>query len=196
MLLHEPIDQMAATDPRRPASPSAAHTLSFGEFSARTTRAAALGIAAARGSSGDHRREPPELGRGVLRRARAGRILTFLNHRLAAAELAAIVERAGARVVVGPRAELDRIAPSVAALVTARAAPTYIDLDEWASMRDGEQPGAVPGPVAGGGVVVPRHADLVDLHQWDDRIAQGRDTHPSQRRRISGRQRVRASDRT
>ncbi len=67
---------------------------------------------------------------------RAGRILAFLNHRLAAPELAAIVVRAGATVVVGPRAELERMEPSIAALVGGRAIPTSIDLGEWERMAN------------------------------------------------------------
>jgi acyl-CoA synthetase (AMP-forming)/AMP-acid ligase II len=64
---------------------------------------------------------------------RAGRILVFLNHRLAAAELAAIVERSGSTVVVGPAAELDRIRPLLATLPVV---PTTIDLDQWERMLD------------------------------------------------------------
>ena len=130
MLLHEPIDHMAATDPRRPALIFHGRTLSFGELSARTKRvAAALGHCSGPGDRvaiiGENHPSWVEAYYGV---PRAGRILAFLNHRLTAAELAAIVVRAGATAVVGPPAELDRIEPSLAALVADRAMPTFLDV--------------------------------------------------------------------
>ncbi len=138
MLLHESIDHMAATDPRRPALVFHGRTLSFGELSARTKRvAAALGQCTGPGDRvaiiGENHPSWVEAYYGV---PRAGRILAFLNHRLTAAELAAIVVRAGATAVVGPPAELDRIEPSLAALVTDRAMPTYLDLDQWEDMAN------------------------------------------------------------
>lgn len=151
MLLHEPIDQMATTDPQRPALYFLGGTVTFGELSARTKRvAAALRRCTGPGDRvaiiGENHPSWVEAYYGV---PRAGRILVFLNHRLAAAELAAIVERAGATVVVGPQAELNRIQPSRA---TARdSIPTYIDLDEWERMgnegagEEGEQEGGQEG---------------------------------------------------
>jgi len=134
LLLHELIDQMAATAPQRPALYFLGGTVTFGELSARTKRvAAALGHCTGPGDRvaiiGENHTSWVEAYYGV---PRAGRILVFLNHRLAAAELAAIVDRAGATVVVGPRAELDRIQPSPAA--AHGSIPTYIDLDEWERM--------------------------------------------------------------
>jgi acyl-CoA synthetase (AMP-forming)/AMP-acid ligase II len=134
MLLHEPLDRMAATDPQRPALSFRGDTITFGQLSARTRRvAAALDHLTAPGDRvaiiGENHPSWVEAYYGV---PRAGRILVFLNHRLAAAELASIVVRAGATVVVGPRAELDRIEQSHAA--AHGSMPTYIDLDEWARM--------------------------------------------------------------
>jgi len=137
LLLHEPIDEMAASDPRRPALYFLGGTVTFGELSARTKRvAAALRHRTGPGDRvaiiGENHPSWVEAYYGV---PRAGRILVFLNHRLAAAELAAIVDRSGATMVVGPRAELDRIQPSP---TTAHdSIPTYIDLDEWERMGDG-----------------------------------------------------------
>jgi acyl-CoA synthetase (AMP-forming)/AMP-acid ligase II len=56
-----------------------------------------------------------------------GRVLVFGNHRLSAAELRSVIERSGASVVIGPRAELDRIMADGALAVVERT----IDLDEW-----------------------------------------------------------------
>jgi acyl-CoA synthetase (AMP-forming)/AMP-acid ligase II len=56
-----------------------------------------------------------------------GRVLVFGNHRLAAAELRSVIERSGATVVLGPRAELDRIMGDDAPAVVERT----LDLDEW-----------------------------------------------------------------
>ena len=56
-----------------------------------------------------------------------GRVLVFGNHRLAAAELRSVLERSGATVVIGPRAELDRIVGADPPGVVERV----IDLDEW-----------------------------------------------------------------
>jgi acyl-CoA synthetase (AMP-forming)/AMP-acid ligase II len=142
LLLHEPIDQVAATDPRRPALYFLDRMLTFGELSARTTRVAA---ALARCTDVGDRvaiigENHPSWVEAYYAVPRAGRILVFLNHRLAAPELAAIVERAGATAVVGPRAELDRIA---ACLAPAGDLPTFIDLGQWERMGDegaGEEP--------------------------------------------------------
>jgi acyl-CoA synthetase (AMP-forming)/AMP-acid ligase II len=135
MLLHEPIDQLAVTDPQRPALYFLGRTLTFGELSARTKHlAAALAHCTDPGDRvaliGDNH---PSWVEAYYAVPRAGRILVFLNHRLAGAELAAIVERSGATVLVGHRAELDRIAPF---LTVPRCAPTYIDLEQWERMGD------------------------------------------------------------
>ena len=203
MLLHESIDQVAASDPHRPALSFGGRTFTFGELTARTTRlAAALGHCTRPGDRvailGENHPSWVEAYYGV---PRAGRIFVFLNHRLAAAELAAMVERAGATLVVGPRTDLDRIQPALTAVADVAAPgslPTYVDLDQWERMRN-EQPepaaGAAAGARGGREAAVSRHADLVDLHQWQHRIAQGRNAHAPQPCRISGRQRVRTPDR-
>lgn len=54
---------------------------------------------------------------------RAGRILVFGNHRLAAPELRSVLDRSGASVLVGPRHELERIDPP--------ASVARVDLEEW-----------------------------------------------------------------
>ncbi len=54
----------------------------------------------------------------------AGRILVFANHRLAPPELRSVLDRSGATVLVGPRADIERIDPGPAVRTT-------FDLDEW-----------------------------------------------------------------
>ena len=137
-LVHQPIDQMAATNPQHPALYFRDRMLTFGELSARTKNvAAALERCTAPGDRvaivGENHPSWVEAYYGV---PRAGRILVLLNHRLAAAELAAIVERSGAAIVVGPDIELDRIRPLVAAHGRVRA---LVDLNEWERMA-GEPP--------------------------------------------------------
>ena len=134
-LLYEPIDQVAAADSQRPALYFQGRMMTFGELSARTKRvAAAITRRTAPGDRvgivGENHPSWIEAYYGV---PRAGRILVFLNHRLAAAELAAIVERSGATVVVGPETELVRIRPLVSAPLRSDV-PALIDLNEWEQM--------------------------------------------------------------
>lgn len=75
---------------------------------------------------------------------RAGRILVFGNHRLAAPELRSVIERSGAQVVLAPPAELARIdAPRSVRRVTR---------EEWESAlaaADPDRGRALPEPVSG-----------------------------------------------
>jgi acyl-CoA synthetase (AMP-forming)/AMP-acid ligase II len=65
-----------------------------------------------------------------------GRVLVFGNHRLAAAELRSVIERSGATVVIGPRAELGRIMADDPPAVVERT----LDLDEWNAAIAGALP--------------------------------------------------------
>jgi acyl-CoA synthetase (AMP-forming)/AMP-acid ligase II len=132
-LLHEPIDRMAESDPQRPALYYGDGVLTFGALSARTkTAAAAIARRTAPGDRvamiGENHPSWVEAYYGV---PRAGRVLVFLNHRLAAAELASILHRSGATVVIGPRPELERLAPLRAEFP---AVHTVLNLDEWERM--------------------------------------------------------------
>jgi acyl-CoA synthetase (AMP-forming)/AMP-acid ligase II len=142
-LLHEAIEDVARTDPQRPALYFGDHVITFGALAARIGRVAASVAATTEPGDrvalvGDNHPSWVEAYFGV---PRAGRILVFLNHRLAAAELAAILERSGATVVVGPAAELDRLRPLMATLPTA---PTLLDLDQWEGMAAGGEPELEP----------------------------------------------------
>ena len=134
-LIFEPIDEVAASDPERPALYFKSRMLTFGELCARTkTLASALERRTAPGDRvafvGENH---PSWVEAYYAVPRAGRILVLLNHRLAAAELAAIVDRSGATIVVGPDSELDRIRRLVAAHAHVRA---LVDLNEWERMAN------------------------------------------------------------
>ena len=65
-----------------------------------------------------------------------GRVLVFGNHRLASAELRSVIERSGTIVVIGPRAELDRIVDDEPLPGVERT----VDLDEWDAALAGTAP--------------------------------------------------------
>ena len=70
---------------------------------------------------------------------RARRVLVFANHRQAAPEIRSVVERSGARLLVGPRSELDRI--DVGALARP---PATLDLDGWEAALTAADPTCLP----------------------------------------------------
>ncbi len=143
-LLHEAIDRVAATDPERPALYFADQVLTFGQLSRRAEAAAgAVASMTAPGGGvamvGENHPSWVEAYYGV---PRAGRVLVFLNHRLAPAELAAILRRSGATVLVGPAAELDKLRPLAAEFPEVT---TVLDLEQWDALLD-EGPGDGDGP--------------------------------------------------
>jgi acyl-CoA synthetase (AMP-forming)/AMP-acid ligase II len=156
-LLHEPIDRVAAADPQRPALYFRNRAMTFGELSARTRKvAAALERCTAPRDrvaivGGNH----PSWVEAYYGVPRAGRILVLLNYRLAAAELAAIVERSGATIVIGPDIELERVRSLVA---VHPHVPTLIDLNDWERMAgetpDPQQQTTKPEPTIVGGAAV------------------------------------------
>lgn len=117
-VLHHAIDRIAGADPGRTALVHHDRTLTFGELAARV-RAAAAGVAArtAPGARvamvGENSPAWVEAYYGV---PRAGRILVFLNHRLAPAELASVLVRSGSSLLVGAPEEVARLAPAVAGI--------------------------------------------------------------------------------
>jgi acyl-CoA synthetase (AMP-forming)/AMP-acid ligase II len=141
VLLHQLIDSVAAADPERTAVYFDDETISFADLSARSVEAA-IAVAGVTGPGdrvaivGENHPSWLECYYGV---PRAGRILVFLNHRLAPAELASILHRSGASLLIGPQGELDRLRPLAAEFPEVR---TTFDLDQWASRlheaRDGQ----------------------------------------------------------
>ncbi|HVX21377.1 MAG TPA: AMP-binding protein [Acidimicrobiales bacterium] len=145
-MLHHAIDRIAGTDPDRPAVIHDGRTFTFGELSARV-RAAAAGVAArtAPGARvamvGENNPAWVEAYYGV---PRAGRVLVFLNHRLAPAELASVLRRSGASLLVGTPEELDRLAPAVAEI----DGLDTLDLAGWEDLVGAAGPGAPEGSAA------------------------------------------------
>lgn len=135
MLLHELIEGRAAVEPDAPALIDGDQSLTFADLHERIRQAIAVldGI----GSSGDRVAVigPNHLGWADLYYAApaADRVLVPLNHRLAAAEITELIDRSGARVVIGDRAQLDRL--------TAVALP-MLDWGEWDTAREAAVPAA------------------------------------------------------
>jgi acyl-CoA synthetase (AMP-forming)/AMP-acid ligase II len=101
VLLHELVDAVAARAPDAPALIVSAtgETITYAQLSARVRRAAAI-AAAATPRAGDRiafvGENSPEWIDAYYGVPMAGRVLTFLNHRLAQPEIDAIVRRSGA----------------------------------------------------------------------------------------------------
>ncbi len=113
-LLHEVVPGAATAHPDRTALVHGDTRLSFGELADRIARVAVVaeGLAPPGGSVAAIGPNHPgwvELYHGV---PAAGRVLTFLNHRLSGPELAALVVRSGASSVVGDAAQLTRLRQS------------------------------------------------------------------------------------
>jgi len=123
-MLHEVVDRAAAADPDGVAvAPTAdgggaGNAITFGELSGRLRQVAGAVTALTEPGErvavvGDNHPVWIECYYGV---PAAGRILVFLNHRLSPAELASILERSGASVLIGSADQLRRLegyAPSV-----------------------------------------------------------------------------------
>ena len=116
MLLHQLIDSVAASDPERTAVHFEDEVISFADLSARSVDAA-IAVAGVTGPGdrvaiiGENHPSWLECYYGV---PRAGRILVFLNHRLAPAELASILHRSGASLLIGPASSIvsDHLPPN------------------------------------------------------------------------------------
>jgi acyl-CoA synthetase (AMP-forming)/AMP-acid ligase II len=136
--LHDVLARAAATSPNTTALISDETESTFAGLRDRAMRGAAVVDAlTAPGARvavvGDNHLAWVEAYYGV---PAVGRVLVFGNHRLAAAELRSVIERSGATVVVGPRAELDRIMEDGAPAVVEHT----LDLDEWEVAITGASP--------------------------------------------------------
>jgi len=110
-VLHDVVRRAARAAPDSAALVAGGRTISFAELEDRVLRAAAWVEARSRpgdrvGVVGDNDPAWVDLYYGV---PAAGRILVFLNHRLAPVELRSIAARAGIGVLVGAAAQLDRL---------------------------------------------------------------------------------------
>ncbi len=134
-LLHEVLDRAAAGTPDAPALVHRASRFSFSQLASRVWATAALVEATTDPGDriavvGENHPVWVECYYGV---PAVSRRLVFLNHRLADAEIAAIVRRSGARVVVGPSGLADRLR---AALVADGPPPVVVDRDTWTDRVD------------------------------------------------------------
>jgi acyl-CoA synthetase (AMP-forming)/AMP-acid ligase II len=147
--LHDVLDRLAAATPAAPALVDGDHEHAFAGLADRVARTAAFVTACSAPGDriavvGENHRSWVDAYYGV---PRADRILVFGNHRLAAPELRSVLARSGARVLVGPAAELDRIDPP--------AAVRRIDLDAW----EAGLAAATPAPPADAPTVAAADAD-------------------------------------
>jgi acyl-CoA synthetase (AMP-forming)/AMP-acid ligase II len=141
--LHDVPARAAAATPDALALVDEDRTFTFSETTGRIARAAAVVDALAEPGArvawvGENHRSWVDAYYGV---PRAGRILVFGNHRLAAPELRSVLDRSGASVLVGPRSELDRIDPP--------SSVRRLDLDEWEAALGAADPAtgaALAGP--------------------------------------------------
>lgn len=139
MLLHEIVERAAATVPDAVALIDGGRSFTFAELHDRILLAAAEIAAITEPTDrvaviGANHHAWIDLYYAV---PASGRSLVFLNHRLAPAEIDALIARSGAVVIVGERAQLDRLSsPEVARidwdqweelLSTSRAAPLLAD---------------------------------------------------------------------
>lgn len=124
MLLHEVIDRAAAAAPDAVAIIDGGISCTFGQL--RDRIASASSVIASMTAPGDrvavigpNHRGWIDLYYGV---PAAGRVLVFLNHRLAPAELATLIDRSGATAIIGDPQQLDRLPAG---------SPDRIDWDRW-----------------------------------------------------------------
>ena len=124
MLLHEVVERAATTVPDAVALIDGDRSFTFAELRDRISRAAAVLGAITEPADriaviGANHHAWIDLYYSV---PASGRSLVFLNHRLAPAEIDALIARSGAVVIVGERAQLDRLSsPDV----------VRIDWEQW-----------------------------------------------------------------
>ena len=139
--LHDVVRRAAATAPHAPALIDGEHEITFAELVDRVERAAAVVSSLTDPGArvavvGENHYSWVDAYYGV---PRAGRLLVFGNHRLAASELRSVLERSGATVLLGPGAELDRIDPDPSV--------RRMTLEEWdAAIAAADPAGAPPSP--------------------------------------------------
>jgi acyl-CoA synthetase (AMP-forming)/AMP-acid ligase II len=130
VLLHELVEQRANESPDAPALSLGATTVTFGELSARVSQVAAVVESLTDPGDrvaviGDNSVPWVECYYGV---PRAGRVLVFLNHRLAPPELDAILVRCGATVVIHAAASSEHLVEHAGSIPSVR---TVLDPDRY-----------------------------------------------------------------
>ncbi len=147
-MLHEVVSEAARRAPRATALIDGELTLSFAELRERIGRS--ISLIEERTEPGDriavigpNHHIWVELYYAV---PAAGRVLVFLNHRLAANEIAALVDRSGASLLVGDPSQLDRLS----LVDPGSGGPQCLDWRTWETERDGrpESDPVAPDPEA------------------------------------------------
>jgi acyl-CoA synthetase (AMP-forming)/AMP-acid ligase II len=130
VLLHDLVDRSATETPDAAAVSVGATTVTFGALSARVAQVA--GVVEALTDPGDR---VAVIGENSLAWVecyyavpRAGRVLVFLNHRLAPPELRAIVARSGATLLIGSTGDPEQLLPGAGSI---RSIRTILDLDRY-----------------------------------------------------------------
>ncbi|HWC37666.1 MAG TPA: AMP-binding protein, partial [Acidimicrobiales bacterium] len=122
MLLHDLVDHGATASPAAPAVSLGGTTMTFGELSARVAKVAAVIDALTDPGDrvaiiGENSLPWVECYYGV---PRVGRVLVFLNHRLAPAGLADIVARSGATLVIQATSSLEQLVAGAGSIPAVR----------------------------------------------------------------------------
>jgi acyl-CoA synthetase (AMP-forming)/AMP-acid ligase II len=142
VLLHEVVEGAAAATPGSPALLAGPATTSFADLADEAARLSA--VVAARTEPGDRvafiGENSPAWVSAYYGVPRAGRVLTFLNHRLAPAELRRVLATSGARVLLGDRTYVAPLRDAV---------PAALGLDELAGAVAGTGPIAATPPPGG-----------------------------------------------
>jgi acyl-CoA synthetase (AMP-forming)/AMP-acid ligase II len=142
VLLHEVVEGAAAATPGSPALLAGPATTSFADLADEAARLSA--VVAARTEPGDRvafiGENSPAWVSAYYGVPRAGRVLTFLNHRLAPAELRRVLATSGARVLLGDRTYVAPLRDAV---------PAALGLDELAGAVAGTGPIAATDPPGG-----------------------------------------------
>jgi acyl-CoA synthetase (AMP-forming)/AMP-acid ligase II len=141
VLLHEVVEGAAAATPGCPALVAGGVPTSFADLADRAARLSA--VVAARTAPGDRvafvGENSPAWVEAYYGVPRGGRVLTFLNHRLAPAELRRVLAAAGASLLLGDAPFVDPLRDAV---------PAAVDLDDLAGTMAAAS-GAAP-PLRGG----------------------------------------------
>ncbi len=135
MLLHQLVEAAESAAPDDPALHFHDGTISFGELGARLRQAAAATTEIAPQAWSRVAMVGPNHPAWISAYygvPRAGRILLFLNHRLAPPELASLVERSEAAAVIGPPEQLEPLRSALPRASRSR----LVELDEWEGICD------------------------------------------------------------
>ncbi len=141
MLLHDLVDRSATETPHAAAVSVGSTTTTFGALAERVARVAAVVEALTDPGDrvavvGDNSLAWVECYYAV---PRAGRVLVFLNHRLAPPELRGIVARSGATLLIGAAGSPEQLLPGATSIPSIR---TVLDLDHYEALVERAAPAA------------------------------------------------------